>query len=493
MKRIIDILPAEQTVCFVVKNAFSAEYCAALISAYKDRLNAAITHYPTSYRNNERLVLDDAALSDTLFVEIRKYLPQRIKPAGSDSAWEIKKLNDRIRFCRYLPEQYFNKHLDGVHYESATVQSMLTFMVYLNGKDAFDGGRTLFFQSKADDAHMASFLPDAGDLIVFDHQLWHSGETVFSGEKYILRSDILYENVGKEKIHGKPVNIENGHLGYIWSIIKFGNDIITAGRDKTIKVWDTNGCLKTTMTGHENSVLSLLQLNRNTLVSGSRDQTIRIWKRTRDKFSLERQIRVHEATVLTICKLTGSLFASGAADGRINVVDEHGNLVASWQAHHDWIWKIVALDKGKIASASEDGSVRVWDWKRQKLLLDWTFSNSPVTAMAFDKKHRRLVIGRHNGAIQVLYWDSIDYALKPICEIKGHSEIVRCLVTANGILYSGGEDNMVCMWDLDGGHQITTYLHRDFVQDILIDGRDLYSVSYDGKVIKNSTPPHHLL
>lgn len=36
---------------------------------------------------------------------------------------------------------------------------------------------------------------------------------------------------------------------------------------------------------------------------------------------------------------------------------------------------------------------------------------------------------------------------------------------------------------------MTTYLHRDFVQDILIDGFDMYSVSYNGKVIKHALTP----
>lgn len=488
MKQILNLLPEGRPVCFVVKKAFPAEFCTTMIAAQESRFNSANTHYPVSYRNNERMVLDDVLLSDTLFAEIKNYLPSRITPAGRDGEWQVKKLNGRIRVCRYLPGQYFNKHLDGVHYESAIVQSMLTFMVYLNGKDAFEGGRTLFFNSKADDTIVASFLPDAGDLIIFDHQIWHSGETVLSGEKYILRSDILYERIDKKSIQEEHISIENGHLGYIWSIIKFGNDIVTAGRDKTIKVWNTEGNLKTSMAGHENSVLSLLQLNRNILVSGSRDQTVSVWKRRRGLFTPERQVRLHEATVLTLCKLTNALFASGGGDGRINLVDAKGNLRASWAAHQAWIWKIVALDKYKIASAGEDGSVRIWDWKNQKLLLDWTFGKSPVTAMVFDRQHSRLIIGRHNGTIQVLYWDSIGCALRPIREIEGHSEIVRCLVIEKGILYSGGEDNKVCTWNLNNGQQMTTYLHNDFVQDILIDGGNVYSVSYDGNVIKKVNP-----
>lgn len=51
---------------------------------------------------------------------------------------------------------------------------MLTFMVYLNSAAGnFVGGRTLFYKSMTDKEILAEYTPHQGDLIIFDHNIWH--------------------------------------------------------------------------------------------------------------------------------------------------------------------------------------------------------------------------------------------------------------------------------------------------------------------------------
>jgi len=314
MKKLINLLPNRPEVCLVIKNAFSSSFCKKIIEEKKQTFQSAQTHYPTSYRNNDRQILDSEYLSSTLYEVIQQYIPEKIKTqgVGKDEAgiWKLRRLNSRIRICRYLSGQYFSKHLDGIHYESKTVQSKLTFMVYLNGHEEFKGGRTLFFYSKNDDTLMETFLPEQGDLIIFDHNIWHSGEVVSEGEKYILRSDILYENIAISSITtDKP--FAEGHLGYIWSVAKFRNKIVTGGRDKRIKIWREDGQKCGELRGHQNSILGLLSLNENTLISTSRDQRISFWNFIDGNFSQRKTIHIHDATVLNLCKLDEDLFASG--------------------------------------------------------------------------------------------------------------------------------------------------------------------------------------
>ncbi|WP_299715900.1 2OG-Fe(II) oxygenase [uncultured Tenacibaculum sp.] len=216
MKKVIDLLPNRQEYCLLIKSAFDTSFCDKIINTTKSNFKKAITHYPTSYRNNERQVIDDETYSTSLFNEIKNYIPNNIKYSGiskkESGEWILKALNSRIRVCRYLPNQYFNKHLDGVHYISDDMQSKLTFMIYLNGKEDFSGGKTLFFDTKNSIHPFKKYTPEKGDLIIFDHNLWHSGEIVLDGIKYVLRSDIIYQKINSS-ITRKEIPFSEGHLG----------------------------------------------------------------------------------------------------------------------------------------------------------------------------------------------------------------------------------------------------------------------------------------
>ena len=491
MKKLINLLPNRPEVCLVIKKAFSSSFCKKIIEEKKPTFQSAQTHYPTSYRNNDRQILDSENLSSTLFGVIQQYIPEQIETEGvgkdESGIWELRKLNTRIRICRYLSGQYFSKHLDGIHYESKTVQSKLTFMVYLNGHEEFKGGRTLFFYSKNEDELMETFLPDQGDLIIFDHNLWHSGEIVLEGEKYILRSDILYENVAISGISDDEPFSE-GHLGYIWSIAKFRDKIVTGGRDKKIKIWQEDGQKCGELRAHKNSILGLLSLNENTLISTSRDQRIVFWDFIDGNFSQRKTIHIHDATVLSLCKLEEDLFASGGGDGLVNIVNAEGEVIQSWKAHEEWVWSICKIDDSIICTGSEDGRLRVWDFYKKELLFEWQLDTSPIQALAFDISKKMLHVGRANGYLQAFIFEQNNSQLEIIHEGKAHDGIIRCLRFDEDYLYSGGEDNKVKIWSLETAELVDEFEHDNFVQDILVREGSVISVSYDGRININRIP-----
>ena len=98
-------------------------------------------------------------------------------------------LSPYFRFYKYVSGQKFNMHKDGQQQVGENI-SYFTFIVYLN--ENCIGGSTKF---RLDDI---SIKPKTGSLLIFEHRLWHQGEEVISGEKYILRTDIVYETIGFE-------------------------------------------------------------------------------------------------------------------------------------------------------------------------------------------------------------------------------------------------------------------------------------------------------
>lgn len=485
----IPLLSDHEGICFVVKQVFSKEFCERTMRRVKPQFVSADTHYPTTYRNNNRYVSDDALLADWLFETAKEYVPSSIIVDGIASNesghWRPTGLNSRVRFCEYLPAQAFNKHLDGIHYESKNVQSKLTFIVYLNGSECFGGGRTLFFRSREDPEILQSYKPEQGDLIIFDHNIWHSGEEVTSGAKYILRSDILFERV-KYSLPALPEWKERrpefspGHLGYVWTVKKFRNTLITAGRDQKIKQWTTSGSFVHEFNAHSNSIIAILVMSHDIVLSASRDQLIKVWHCADGEFSCRQTLSIHEAAVLHLCKLSDTCFASCGADGRINICDLSGNLLKSWVAHREWIWSAVKLDSHLI-SAGADGMVKLWRHCTVKEAFTWQSAN-PITSMVLLPSGSRFCTGDHAGKIVQFRYCRESVSFSPEIEREAHSGTIRALNASEDYLVSASEDGFVKVWALKDLTEVFRYTHNNFVQDALIDASHVFSVSYDGRI-----------
>ena len=91
-------------------------------------------------------------------------------------------------------------HCDANFVRSKDEQSLLTVNAYMNG--SFTGGRTRFFAKRGDDREVAAVQGQSGDCLLFLQPpaaaLYHDGEEVASGQKYLFRSDVMYRRVGTE-------------------------------------------------------------------------------------------------------------------------------------------------------------------------------------------------------------------------------------------------------------------------------------------------------
>jgi predicted 2-oxoglutarate/Fe(II)-dependent dioxygenase YbiX len=142
----------------------------------------------TDIRNNDRVVLEDPELADGVWRRLRHHLPCPLEgaiPVGIEAAF---------RFYRYDPGQRFNRHRDGCIERSPTVRTRLTCLLYLN--TGFEGGETVFYESVAvegERAVHASVRPEMGMALLFRHDWWHAGAPVLAGRKYVLRTDVFYD------------------------------------------------------------------------------------------------------------------------------------------------------------------------------------------------------------------------------------------------------------------------------------------------------------
>jgi len=112
--------------------------------------------------------------------------------------WRMTKVNERMRFLRYGPGQYFKSHCDGP-YETpdGKQRTFYTLQLYLNDSVTSGGelkGGATTFHAPRDEARRLDVEPKMGRVLIFQHaDLLHSGDEVTQGLKYTMRSDLLYE------------------------------------------------------------------------------------------------------------------------------------------------------------------------------------------------------------------------------------------------------------------------------------------------------------
>eukprot|EP00403_Amphidinium_massartii_P031023 CAMPEP_0178406322 /NCGR_PEP_ID=MMETSP0689_2-20121128/18852_1 /TAXON_ID=160604 /ORGANISM="Amphidinium massartii, Strain CS-259" /LENGTH=232 /DNA_ID=CAMNT_0020027359 /DNA_START=72 /DNA_END=770 /DNA_ORIENTATION=- len=175
---------------WVVDGLFTEDECEALIRASEDHGYGA-TNYPKSYRGNLRLISTDKSLSELVWSRLRPYVPATLKHKGA--TWDAVGLNECWRLAKYYPSDRFCGHCDAHFERSGSEMSMLTVNIYMNG--GFEGGSTRFYfadRSKPD----VAIEPKPGRCLLFRQppaaSLYHDGEELRTGTKYLFRSDVMY-------------------------------------------------------------------------------------------------------------------------------------------------------------------------------------------------------------------------------------------------------------------------------------------------------------
>lgn len=217
-------------ICIVIDDLFSKEECHQLMArseqqGYEEALvniGGGRQQKLSHVRNSDRCIMDDPVLAEEIWQRILQTLnslppSQREKVYEPDALqlddklytrssgwWTAVGLNERLRFLRYKPGTFFKPHQDG-QYTRANAEaggdmrvgetSFVTCQLYLN--DNFEGGATRFHKSPRErDGCVSEVHPKMGSVLLFQHDLLHEGCLVASGQKYVIRTDVMYTERG---------------------------------------------------------------------------------------------------------------------------------------------------------------------------------------------------------------------------------------------------------------------------------------------------------
>jgi len=163
---------------YQIDNLLTPDECQHYMDLFLDESQVELID--DKHRKYHRVQFNDAELAATLYEKVRGYLPKKIKKISVG-------LNNHFRLSKYNPGQFFGIHKDGINHNGAEI-SYATLNIFLN--DNFTGGETIFYDK---DKRTINFIckPLLGRGGLFYSQQYHEGAKLLSGNKYLLRTDLM--------------------------------------------------------------------------------------------------------------------------------------------------------------------------------------------------------------------------------------------------------------------------------------------------------------
>lgn len=190
---------------FTVDGLLSPEECSRLIASSDQRgYSPALVNVGggrqmaiPDVRKSGRCIIDDQEMAEHLWARLKPQLPIAYTQSGISigrKRWRAVGLNERFRFLKYEPGDYFAPHRDGSFRrprisDEHPEMSFLTAMFYLNAPGR--GGETRFVDSR-DESRGVDVRPTEGLCLIFDHNIYHEGCLLERGVKYAIRTDVMF-------------------------------------------------------------------------------------------------------------------------------------------------------------------------------------------------------------------------------------------------------------------------------------------------------------
>lgn len=228
--------------------------------------------------------------------------------------------------------------------------------------------------------------------------------------------------------------------------------------DKTVGLWDTETRKELPRLNEtQYGAVSIAMSRTGAIATGYDDGNVKLWNmQTREPSSV---FKICEKEVLALSfSPDEKTLAAGCSDGKIQLWRSQ-KLAVTLNGHSGPVRSLVFSSDGKLASGSEDKTVRVWDSITGQQLWVSDAHKDGILAVAFSNDATKLASASKDKTVKL--WD-VTTAQK-LVELVGHKfEVSAVAFSPDGkTIATGGEDKTIKLWDPNTGQERTTFAHHD--------------------------------
>lgn len=302
----------------------------------------------------------------------------------------------------------------------------------------------------------------------------------FSGDSGIVVSSV-YDNIIRiwDRTTGEATQELIGHRGGVTSVcVSYDSTLVaSASCDCTIRIWRLeSGSSEKELVGHVTEVTCCkFSYDASLLVSCSDDGNVRIW--SVETGNCLRVIQDHDDRLVSVAfSHDASLVVSGGSSEYVAVavhVTATGQLVQRMYGHPRWNFGVdFSPDSSMIASASSDGTVRIWRCDASKVKPEEYHDRVTQMCVSYDGTQLAAV----SFADDVAIWSA--KAGRCIKTLPNHDGIWRRAVYSRSwSVLATSSKNQVWIWDAETAARIaqldTAFKHGPEVLEFSQDSRYL--------------------
>ncbi|XP_048240296.1 F-box protein MET30-like [Haliotis rufescens] len=198
-----------------------------------------------------------------------------------------------------------------------------------------------------------------------------------------------------------------GHEGPVWAMVRRGSTLVSASQDKTAKVWDIGRCLLLhTLSGHHAAVFAVdMTEDGAIIVTGSADRSVRLWDCESGK--CKKVIWVSQTTSIMAVSFSHGYLACSYGETICLYRVKDTKLIRTFQEHRKRVESVelrIAESEtfeGMIVSAGKDGLLKYWDVNKDESIQTFVGHSEQVNCIRFDEL--RIASASYDHKIRI--WD----------------------------------------------------------------------------------------